>query len=55
MKQILALISVFIVTKKNGVPAAEMNDSILLISPHDFKTGRRHVKSVAAIEIKRAN
>lgn len=47
--------SVFIVTEKNGVSASKMNDSILLISPQDFKTGRRHVKSLSTIEIKRAN
>ena len=47
--------SVFIVTEKNGVSASKMNDSILLLSPNDFKTGRRHVKSLSTIQIKRAN
>ena len=47
--------SVFIVTEKKGQRADKMDDSILLISPLDFKTGRRQVKSLDRIEIKRAN
>lgn len=45
---------VFIVTEKNGKPASAMEDAILMISPKDFKTGRRQVKSLASIEVKRA-
>ena len=46
--------SVYVVTEKNDKSAAGMEDAILLISPTDFKTGRRHVKSLASIEVKRA-
>lgn len=46
--------AVFIVTSKEGKKASEMEESILLISPKDFKTGRRFVKSVSSIEIYRA-
>ena len=46
--------SVFIITAKNGKKIDEMDDSILLLSPKDFKTGRRHVKSLTSIEVKRA-
>jgi hypothetical protein len=46
--------AVFIVTSKEGKRASEMEESILMISPRDFKTGRRFVKSVSSIEIYRA-
>ena len=46
--------SALIVTEKNGKDAASMDDSILMISPKDRMTGRRHVKSLVSIEVKRA-
>jgi hypothetical protein len=46
--------SVYIITEKNGQSMAAMDDSILLLSPKDFKTGRRHVKALTTIEVKRA-
>jgi hypothetical protein len=46
--------AVFIVLEKGGQPLEKMDDSILMISPKDFRTGRRHVKALASIEIKRA-
>lgn len=46
--------SVYIITSKEGKPAAELPESVLLLSPNDFKTGRRHVKSLQSIEVKRA-
>ncbi len=46
--------SSYIVLEKEGQSADKMNDSILMISPKDQKTGRRHVKALAAIEVKRA-
>lgn len=46
--------SVFIVTEKGGQPAASMKESILMISPGDFRTGRRHVKALASIDVRRA-
>lgn len=46
--------AVYIVIEKDGKPASAMDDSILMISSRDFKTGRRHVKSLASIEVKRA-
>jgi hypothetical protein len=46
--------SVFIVTEKEGKPASQLPESILLLSPWDFKTGRRHIKSLQVIEVKRA-
>jgi hypothetical protein len=44
----------FIVTEKNGKKMDTMDDSILMVSSKDFKTGRRHVKSLTSIEVKRA-
>ena len=44
----------YIVTEKDGRPASSMDDTVLMISPKDFKTGRRHVKSLTTIDVKRA-
>jgi hypothetical protein len=46
--------SSYIVTEKEGKPASAMDDSILMIAPKDFKTGRRHVKALTTIEVRRA-
>lgn len=47
--------SVYLITSKNGQGAKEMKESILMISPKDYKTGRRYLKSLSAIEVKRAH
>ncbi len=47
--------TVFLVTEKEGIRAAAMNDSVLMISTEDCKTGRRFVKSLASIELRRVN
>jgi hypothetical protein len=47
--------SIYLVTSKDGVPATELEESILMISPRDYKTGRRYLKGLTKIEIKRAN
>ncbi len=44
----------YIITEKNGKDASSMDDSILMISPKDRMTGRRHVKALSTIEVKRA-
>lgn len=46
--------SVYLITSKNGVSAKDLEESILMISPKDYKTGRRYIKSLASIEVKRA-
>lgn len=46
--------AVYLVTALDKTPAASMEESVLMISPTDFKTGRRLVKSLASIEVKRA-
>ncbi len=45
----------FIVTGKDGMSVAQMPDAILMISSADFKTGRRYIKGLAAIDVKRAD
>src|SRR5882762_11354410 len=46
--------SVYLITEKNGKSITEMDDSILVVSTKDFKTGRRNVKGLASIEVMRA-
>lgn len=44
---------VFIVTKKDGTSLQEMEDRILVISPSDIRTGRRHIKALSKIIVKK--
>jgi hypothetical protein len=46
--------SIFLITEKEGKPAVDLPESILLLSTKDLRTGRRHVKALQTIEIKRA-
>lgn len=46
--------AVYIVTALDGKSASAMDESVLMVSPTDFKTGRRLIKSLASIEVKRA-
>jgi hypothetical protein len=46
---------VYIVTERDGNPASSMEDAVLMISPTDFKTGRRHVKSLSTVEVRRVH
>ena len=45
--------SVYLITEKNGKTITEMDDSILVVSIKDFKTGRRNVKGLSSIEVMR--
>jgi hypothetical protein len=45
--------TIFIVTETNNKSQLEGTERILLISSKDFKTGRRHVKGLKTIEVKR--
>lgn len=45
----------FLVTEANGVKLEKMEDRILMICTTDFKTGRRHVKSLDRIIVNRVN
>lgn len=46
-------IQVFIVTEENGQSFANSDKNIMLISPKDFRTGRRNLKGLSRIDIKR--
>ena len=43
--------NVYIITEKEGMPWRDLPESLLLVSAKDFKTGRRHVKALATIEV----
>lgn len=45
--------SVYILTEHDGKPLKELKDRIALISPSDFATGRRYVKSLEKIIVSR--
>ena len=45
--------SFYIVTEADGISVLEGNERILLVALKDFKTGRRHVKGLKTIEVKR--
>jgi len=47
--------SIYLITSKDGVAAMDMDESILMISPRDYRTGRRYLKGLTRIEIKHAN
>lgn len=44
----------FVVIKKEDVIATKLPESILLVTPTDLQTGRRHVKNLTRIVVKRA-
>ena len=46
--------SFYIVTEADGISVLDGNERILLVALKDFKTGRRHVKGLKTIEVKRA-
>lgn len=45
--------SLYIVTAADGKSLTESSDRILMISTKDFNTGRRHIKNLYSIEVKR--
>jgi hypothetical protein len=46
---------VYLITSKAGKKMDLMEERILLLSPSDFKTGRRHIKGLSKITVKRAD
>ena len=46
---------VYLITSSNGQSLQEMEDSLLLISKTDVRTGRRHVKNLEKIHVKRVS
>jgi hypothetical protein len=45
---------IYVVTSKDGVALKNMTERLLLISPTDLNTGRRYVKGLSEIQVKRA-
>lgn len=45
--------SLYIVTAADGKSLSESSDRILMIATKDFNTGRRHIKNLHSIEVKR--
>lgn len=45
--------SLYLVTAADGKSLTESSDRILMISTKDFNTGRRHIKNLHSIEVKR--
>jgi hypothetical protein len=44
---------VFLVTEREGQSAGALKDSMMMLSTADVRTGRRHVKGLASIEVRR--
>lgn len=44
---------IFIVTARNGLPLKDIKEKIILVTPKDFRTGRRYVKALSKIIVKR--
>ena len=45
--------SVFLIVEKDGKKLNDMSERILIITPSDFKTGRRHIKGLQKIVVGR--
>ncbi len=45
---------IFLITEKEGKKLSQMDERILLMTTSDFKTGRRHIKSLKKIIIARS-
>ncbi|HEX7367686.1 MAG TPA: hypothetical protein VF273_11350 [Pelobium sp.] len=47
--------NLFLVTSENGKSLGQMEDRLLIITPTDFKTGRRHIKGLQKIVVSRVD
>lgn len=46
--------NLYVITSRDGKKLSDMEDRILILTPTDFKTGRRHIKGLAKISVRRA-
>lgn len=46
--------NLFLITSKDGKGIREIEESILVLTPSDYKTGRRHIKGTNRILVQRA-
>lgn len=47
--------NIFIVVEKDGVKLKDMAERIMIITPSDFKTGRRYIKALSQIVVNKTN
>jgi len=47
--------NIYLITEKDGKKLTEMTERILVITPSDQKTGRRHIKGLSKITVGRAH
>ena len=47
--------NLFLITSRDGKRIEDMEDRILILTPTDFKTGRRHIKGLSKIVVGRAD
>lgn len=47
--------NVFLITSRDGKKMNDMEESILILTPTDFKTGRRHIKGLRKIVVERVD
>lgn len=45
--------NLFLITSRDGKKIEEMEERILILTPTDFKTGRRHIKGLSKIVVNR--
>ena len=46
--------SLYIATEADGKPLSDSPERVLMIAAKDFRTGRRHIKGLSSIEVRRA-
>ncbi|MCH7397232.1 hypothetical protein MM236_04490 [Belliella sp. DSM 107340] len=47
--------NLYLITSRDGKELMEMTERILILTPSDFKTGRRHIKGLSKIIVDRVN
>lgn len=46
--------NLYVITARDGKKLSDMEDRILILTPTDFKTGRRHLRGLSKIDVERA-
>ncbi|MBX2897892.1 MAG: hypothetical protein KF763_20790 [Cyclobacteriaceae bacterium] len=47
--------NLFLITSRDGKKLKDMDERILILTPTDFKTGRRHIKGLSKILVERVD
>ena len=45
--------NIYLITSRDGKQLKDMDERILILTPIDFKTGRRHIKGLSKIVVER--